>query len=187
MNQENLNSGLVWWKVALDKDGAILSCEQADCVKKGTSLITYVQANSKVEACSFAKAWLANRRSKQNAAEKARNDRCRAQGLCIKCRRNPLITKNHCRECADYIAAAVQRSEARKRGENVPLKRAETSAEQQLIRARQKAKMKSFKPKRILELFDKLGPKDFRAYFQGLADSEATLLKEAIKRGSVIQ
>lgn len=48
---------MMWWRVELDKAGAILKVEQVEAREKGTSRICFVEANSKAEACSEAKAW----------------------------------------------------------------------------------------------------------------------------------
>lgn len=83
----------MFWKVELDKEGSILSCEAVESKGRSGALIAYIEAETKALACSGAKTWHETRKRKALAySERVRNDRaksgkCTNHGCKMPCRR----------------------------------------------------------------------------------------------------
>jgi len=75
----------MWWRVELDKLGAILNCVQVSEPDKGSRLLAFVQGDTKEQACSNVKDWYRKFRAQQLASKQRRDARRKAAGLCTYC------------------------------------------------------------------------------------------------------
>lgn len=85
-----------WWRVELDASGAILSCEAVEAKTKGTKHVRFVEASSKAEACSFAKAWHEKYKAGLRASHAIRAARCKEAGRCIRCTTTNVAGSPYC-------------------------------------------------------------------------------------------
>jgi hypothetical protein len=195
MNNTNATAsaepGLLWWKLTLDKSGAILSCEQVDQVEANGKLTCYVQATGKVDACARTKAWWEARKARKLAYKTQRRAALAAKGLCRCGRRPPKPGGKACQDCLTLGAAQLKRSRDRQKGLDVPLKAPRYATEAAAIEAYRNAerasKQKNAGPNKraglhcflrghiVLAQFDALGPEAFRAWLvQKIEDSKGT-------------
>jgi hypothetical protein len=133
-----------WFRVELDRSGAILRCTQIEAVEENKRLVCYVQAVDKAEACSKAKSWSAER----IAARKATFQRRRDEGKCARCERPAVPGQKTCSAHRPLSAAA----------------RANQQAAWDRAAAREAAKEACGELPRILRRFDALGPEKFRSW-----------------------
>jgi hypothetical protein len=161
-----------WWKVELDKSGAILTCEHVDAVAKGNRLLAFVQASTKAEACSAAKMWWAAQQAKRRAWNVSREARLLQAGLCKVCGRNANVTGR--KRCEPCLARRRERDVQIYHGAPKLVERHSGEDAAMLAYQRQQreyAKRKNAEDPRcqlrwsaLVEKFDALGPEAFRAW-----------------------
>lgn len=91
----------MWFRVELDKTGAIVACKQVENRSSGSSLVVYVDADSNEKAVSYALEWRENyvRRTRENRARHV--EKCVARGQCIDCPNEAEAGSRRCRRCID--------------------------------------------------------------------------------------
>jgi len=145
-----------WFRVELDKSGAILKCEQVEAKESGGRYVRFIEASTKAEACSAAKAWHEAKKARNRAGDKVRAELRKKQGLCRKC-------TNRARRaglCEAHHAAAIAAQRRSRTGESTP--RPALSADEAQARARGQCRASPFRV--CLRRFDELGPERFRAW-----------------------
>lgn len=158
-----------WFKLTLDKSGAILTCEQVDAAEKNGTLTCYIQATTKVEACSDAKKWYQNRSCLRAASNRKGREARRLAGLCVDCGNSPVLKKR--KTCDRCVNRRRQRRDDIKNG--IRAVRAPLSPEQAL--AAQKASAARWGKRRIsastvLEILDRAGPDALRRWLVELIE-----------------
>lgn len=165
-----------WWRVELGKDGAIKSCEEVDETSKQGRHVRFVEAQTKAEACSYAKKWYAKNLERDRKRGREKRKILQEQGLCTSCGKRPLETKHLCICCRDRIN---RRRNERYAGSSL-LINLDGNPERHLEMRRQtKLRFEKRQRERVKEqlgaayaistvrffkrLFDKLGPERFRA------------------------
>jgi hypothetical protein len=146
--------GLLWWKVVLSPDGGIRSCEQVSAVQESGSLVTYVQATRKADACSAAQDWKRRYDERKRAAAKARKQAAEKAGKCNKCRAQPAAPNR--KRCVHCIESA--KNPAKPDGLTVACEQAQARASSAVV---------SFRASllgTVLVQFDAREPADFRAW-----------------------
>lgn len=170
---------MFWWRVELDKSGAILTCDYVADKGRNGGRVIFVEADTKANACTAAKAWhrrFIEYQRGRSAKYEARNI---AAGLCAKCRAPKPPERLAKRQCADCTARQIARAKAVKAGlvekkhkptdeelverharyiERAPVRRAASEA-----CAKRRAK-RTVSLVALLELLDKVGPTAFRAW-----------------------
>src|SRR3989304_4796467 len=100
---------MMWWRVELDKSGAILKVEQVEAsiayAIAGSKHVRFVEANSKAEACSDVKAWYAKYQANRCARSKRYHEKRKAAGLCVRGGKAGRPGKKWCQKCQDLYAA----------------------------------------------------------------------------------
>lgn len=168
----------MWFRIELDKAGAIRSCEQVAQGFDGSKYIRYVEAETKADACSRTKEWWARRRALDSERSKQTRLRRIASGLCeVGCKRRPRPGHLTCAECA---SAKKKRSRDRLQrlrdgntanlrlaadGEEGRLKRERENVArgQQMASARAGGHMAAIYLRLLMKL-DEWGPERFRAW-----------------------
>lgn len=105
-----------WWKIVVGDDGKVKSCELVDHAEKNGRTVFYVQAGDEDTAARLA----ANRYYAAN--NRRRRARYEAQGKCRCGRPKDSAEFKRCKVCRKLEAEHKDRHEARKRGEEVPLR-----------------------------------------------------------------
>jgi hypothetical protein len=166
-----------FFRIELDKTGAILSCSEVEASEKGGKFVRYVEALDAAGACEQVNAWWAARKAAHRASGAARVAARRAAGVCIDCAKPAVVGRARCSAHMRANYEGQLRAIARSAGESVPRMRAPTaeSAQQALARSRlhgARAVAKNGRHtesayRRCLAHFDKLSPKQFRAWLVG--------------------
>jgi hypothetical protein len=150
--------GVNWWKVSLDKDGTILGCEQVDEAARGSKLICYIQATSKVDAVC----------KKYSARIYAQH---KDAGQCTRspCKNPARPGRVTCAGCAHAINVQCAQRRARRKGGDLTDRRKTSTPE-----ARREAELETKRRWRkdkitlfghiVLREFDARGPEGFRAW-----------------------
>lgn len=169
-----VGSARKWFKVTLDKTGAILSCEEVDAAERSGKLVRYIESLDKAGACSEAKAWHERLRARDRERCRRRHAERDARGLCRQCGKSPRDTKLYCRACVDR---KNKRRRDLRNGIGEPPRKWSESAEE--ARSKQLASQRARHSQRkathpelyvqmlacvVLREFDALGPKRFRAW-----------------------
>jgi hypothetical protein len=98
----------MFWRVELDKEGSIKSCDYVPEQGRNGGKVIYVEAETKALACAAAKSWYAGRQRRSREGL----ERARAKGKCGSCKsRNARPGKASCQQCCD--AAADQKKRKR--------------------------------------------------------------------------
>lgn len=147
-----------WHRVHFNKDGSVQSCERVDGAKNERGgYIQYVQADSKEEAIVLARERVTKYeewRSRYRDLGRAREQRLRESGLCVKCGKRPLATKNECRACADRALARQSKVTA---GEIARKPIARTDAEKVAALGRIEESRKAERRSRNARIIERLG------------------------------
>lgn len=154
----------MWWRVELDKTGAVTRCQQVEAVTRGSVAVTFVQAESEGEACTAALLWNERRKAAARSSQRRVRDRRLAAGLCCRCGKAPFVTgrqtcvactaKQQERDSWEYAASAKTRA---------PTLTPEQALELHRARARRVSIMK-IRIDHVLERFDLLGAEAFRSW-----------------------
>jgi hypothetical protein len=126
----------MFWRVELDKEGAILSCDLAEEKGKRGGRIIYVEAETKAQACSEAKAWHQNLKAKKRERVRKYATARMAIGKCIAC--GKASPKPGCKTCQ----ACITRINAKQRDRRMGIVRPRPSPEQ--IREKAQARARKF-------------------------------------------
>lgn len=156
----------MWWRVELDKTGAILTCDfVADKGKNGGHVI-FVESETKVQACSAAKAWHQRKLARVTANQKNRREQLRASGRCTRCR-GPMAPertgKLRCQVCVDAQRLARRDQKAAGRHRKV-LSPEEIRENARICQRRINLRRCERTWQSLLDQFDQLGPAAFRAW-----------------------
>jgi hypothetical protein len=149
----------MWYKIVLNKDGSIASCEEAaQSLDQGRSVI-FVEAESRRAAMLAAKV-------RRNARKMAYDHKLTALGLCRDCRKPARAGKLRCVECSERKS---RYDKERARGTYVP----PTSEERSQRRI---GRPKTSNERLILlyecrKVFDERGHREFRRWLQGQIDA----------------
>jgi hypothetical protein len=164
---------MMWWRIELDKSGAIKTCEQVELAAKSTSLVRFVEANSKAEACSDVKSW--HRRYLEKARERTRSriESARAKGMCVGCKARP--AKAHRSTCQRCLDQTVKRRRDVRNGAPVRVLLTPEQAQAHVRESKERARRNRVLIE-CLKQFDARGPEAFRAW-----------LVAEIERRSVVQ
>lgn len=78
----------MWFKVTINKDGSVASCEQTDASYESGKTVRYVEADSREQALGIVAQW---QRELENARTKNQkyHREIRARGICSGCRKRP--------------------------------------------------------------------------------------------------
>lgn len=181
------------FRVEIRKDGSVASCTEVELSLQNSKHVFYVEAKDRSDAVSRAKA-------RFDSLNRSRN-RAKDSGLCISCMREPRVTANHCRPCADKqvlrarerrglehlpeperLAAHAARIEAKRANASEQLAKAREHSSES-VRSASDARWDSsdFIPNRMmvgvlrqcLRAFDR-NPSGFRAWLMALLARETT-------------
>lgn len=113
---------MMWWRVVLDKDGSIKSCDQVEASEKGSATIVFIRANSKVEACVDAKEWLLHKQDLTKQRWEREKQHKSGTALCsvCSCKRIAEGGRSLCRYHLDLARLRAARSK-RERGRNTSI------------------------------------------------------------------
>jgi len=105
----------MWWRVELDKTGAILSCEHAAMGFTGSRYIRFVEAETKHAACTDAKTWWLLRSERRAGTDRQYRARRKAEGTCINGKGHgpPEPGKTRCANCSRLKAEGERRRHER--------------------------------------------------------------------------
>jgi hypothetical protein len=160
--------GMLWWRVVLDKDGSIKECTQVEATGKGGGHVRYLQANTKAEACSYAKAWYEKYKATKREAEVRRLLKCKAEGRCTSCRKAPARPgKVTCQACCNQVVRRrkdVREGREQKREILTPEETLRRVRERQIRCNAQHGGSLGWTLQKCLKQFDALGPEAFRAW-----------------------
>jgi hypothetical protein len=166
--------GMVWWRVLLDRDGSVRSCEQVEAVEKDGQSAVFVQANNAAQAVMRAKSWLERRRASRRRSEAKRKERNR-DGICRDCKEPVCATsRRYCQEHLEHHRELGRRwyhGESTPRQERSPLEMQQHVNEQARGYRRQQVQLND-----VLEKYDTLSPRAFRAW----------LVSEIVLRGGTV-
>ena len=176
MGKEKLEQdGLLWWRVELDREGSIKSCEQVEYASTPGRLVRFVQANAKDLACAAAKAWYAKRLAGYKKNSATRRESRKREGKCIRCSRPKQPERLSALLCVRCCQLAAEAEKLRAQSPR-PLK---TAAEQHQIflesmaRSRRKRVYANISLVGLLERFDAAGPEAFRAWLVERIEAKA--------------
>lgn len=149
----------MWYKIVLNKDGSVASCEEAAPSLDEGRCVLFVEAASKQAAIEAAKV-------RRNSRKLAYDAKLKALGLCVDCRKPAALGKTKCPAC---IELQRTRDRARANGAYIPL-----TPEQ---RSQLRTGRKHTNNERLILLyecrrvFDERGAKAFRAWLQSEIDA----------------
>lgn len=155
----------MWFKIELDKSGAITSCEQVAAAFNGSKYLRYVEAETKAQACSDVKAWYEKYSARRLEKKRALDELIASKTTCSKCSRAP------------WRAGATRCSEHRFRANGGRLERVAMPAAAESTADRASRELRDLyrhMTKRmwldILGKLDALGPAGFRSWLCLKAD-----------------
>jgi len=131
----------MFWRVELDKEGSIKSCELAEAVAKSGGKVAYIEADSKTNACLLAKLWYQSHLKRDRDRQKKVRAAKSASGECRECKAEAEPGKRHCK-------AHLSRANSRFHGETPG--RLPIGVNVSIYQ--------------VLSKFDALGPDGFRAW-----------------------
>jgi hypothetical protein len=156
----------MWWRVELDKTGAILNCELSAGAHEKQRLVTYIEAETKAEACSGATAWYARRLAGYAKNSKTRREKRTREGKCIRCSQPKEATRMQLLLCLRCKALAAE-AEARGAGTPRPARNADEQRQAFLAtmeRCKRRRAQANVSLVGLLERFDAGGPERFREW-----------------------
>lgn len=108
----------MWYRIELNKDGSIASCEQVEGSLKGGRYVRFFEADSSAGAVAMAALWW-HQRTTTSARHARRRADMKAKGVCTTCMVNPAaVDLTECPECiAEKKRLREERAERRKRGD----------------------------------------------------------------------
>lgn len=130
-----------WWRVEVDEKGGIVSCEQVDAEKEGTSRVTYVRARTRDDVINRAKGWHTRHLEYQRVSAKRLAARRKAQGQCRYCE-SPICEESGFM-CERHLISMREAKRRHARGESKPRTRANSTAlyQQQLADHRRRTRL----------------------------------------------
>lgn len=163
----------MFWRVELDKSGAILTCDLVPDQGKNGGRVIFVEAETKATACSNAKAWHERRKTLRARCDKKRSDDLKARrkaGLCTVCGRpagpgkrpyyGQTVSASVCQPCSTTLAA---RRTERENGAAPKMRAHRISPEEAVVSALRTRKLR-LGLGTVLKKFDALGPVAFREW-----------------------
>lgn len=148
----------MWFRIELDKTGAILTCEETGEALRSGRYIRYIEADNKAAACSFAKQWYEKRKAWRRKSDKKLQDTRRAAGLCRSCTQ-PVCAAS-IKFCEYHLELSKIHQRRWARGEAVPIPVADPVAarERELTRLREKYQERrmALTPRQVLAKYDEL-------------------------------
>ncbi len=180
--------GLLWWRVELDRDGSIKTCSEIEYASTPERYVRFIQASTRVEACSVAKEWWARRSSRSSACSQARRLELKVAGRCTRCRERPLCNATHCVRCRDIV-------NRRNRDLRAGAEREKKALDPVEAQARERASHLKFReshPERYatlrfvaaLKKFDELGPQKFREWLVERIESVKTSVAQSVPQAA---
>jgi hypothetical protein len=158
----------VWWRVELDKDGSIKTCDAVEASQKGSTYLRFVEAETKAHACTTVKKWYETK--KRNAAvQSARAYASRkAAGTCLMCTQPKAPGRAMC----ELHLRVHREAEQRRRNGDTSHARPHVPPAIQLAAERERGRVwarahggsEGRMMRRCLKQFDALGPEAFRAW-----------------------
>lgn len=146
----------MWFRIELDKSGAILACTQVEMSEAGGKLVRYVEAETKTEACKGVKAWFADRKAKQERCRVAKQAERKQRGHCSRCDRKA----THGPLCGIHHARLQENRRRFREGKTEPRKEL---TPREAREAYENNRIRMALP-RVLREFDARGPEAFRAW-----------------------
>lgn len=123
----------MWFRVELDKAGAILTCEEVAGTTAPSRFVRYIEAPDKAKACSLAKQWWELQLQRCRDAKARLRERRIAGGQCSECETPALAGRRMCTRHAQAVTAAAARTAARRKSGDVrDLRRGDKTPEQRL-------------------------------------------------------
>lgn len=96
----------MWFRIELDKTGAVLSCEQVESSASNGKHVRYVEADDKTKALVLVAAWYKQSEYARSRRIAIRTSRER-HGLCVQC--GDPLTDGRCETCREKRRAQAQR------------------------------------------------------------------------------
>lgn len=161
-----------WFKLTLDKSGAILACEQVAAAEKDGKLTCYMQATTKAEACSAAKEWYRKVKDRTEACRKLRHAARKAAGLCLDC--GVKAPESFRVLCATCLEAKRKRDARHRAGLSKP--QGSLTAEQVKKNCRltqKRCDARRVRAGTVLEILDRVGPDALRRWLVELIEKGA--------------
>jgi hypothetical protein len=155
----------MFWRVELDKEGSLKSCDA--CAERGKNgqRVIYVEAEDKPSACTAAKQWWEKRKNYNAELSRRRSKELASKGLCTSCGQRPLVNKWYCEQCR---ARSNERHSARRQGAAPPPQRPASTPEEARERWRESSRnhggSRGYLLRRALKNFDALTPTEFRRW-----------------------
>lgn len=110
----------MWFKVEINQDGTVKTCEQVDARSNGQGAIVYVEADSAESAVCKAVIWRREYLEMARKKSQAQRDRALEAGLCCVCKkRNPRPGKKQCYQCAQHGSEGQAAKYARMRAAGI--------------------------------------------------------------------
>ncbi len=106
--------GKRWWRIEVDSDGKVVSCEPVELKESDQALIFYVEAKNRAQAGR--RAWNAHCK----IVQRRRREQLRAEGKCAWCARKNDRSSGRCADCQKKDVEYGRRARAAARGEAVP-------------------------------------------------------------------
>lgn len=107
-----------WWRVEVDSTGEIVSCEQVEEEKRGTTRVSYVWGSSRVEAVQRARDWHKRHLRYQSESAKRLASKRRAAGQCRHCER-PICPDSRY-VCSEHLEKRREWNRRHRHGETTP-------------------------------------------------------------------
>jgi|SRR6188508_316119 len=157
----------MFWKVEIDKEGSILSCETVASIGKNGSRVIYVEAETKVDACTNAKAWHEHKKAYMRTFTKERRDKRIRDGMCTGCGKNRAREgRRTCTTCANSQSAR-DKSGGAGRELLTPEEAARRQEAQSTDWRRRRGGSKGSTLRGVLHKFDEMNPDTFRLWLVG--------------------
>jgi hypothetical protein len=95
----------MWFKVTINKDGSVASCENVGAALENGKTVRYVEADSSEAALKIVAAWQRDR-EQRHVRERAKYQQMKASGLCLHCLKVPRVPDRvHCAACLEWHRA----------------------------------------------------------------------------------
>lgn len=173
---KSLDEGMSWWRVAMDRDGSVHSCEQIELVATPGRVVgyVYVQANDRAAAVAKARAWYERRKEIRRKADQKRSAARKAKGMCRDCPAK--VCAESMLYCAEHLARHREAVRRHDRGETRHPRPNPIAAMKHDQKRRKLYQHQMMHLGRVLQKFDDLGPSGFRVW----------LVTEIEKRGGTV-
>lgn len=152
----------MFWRVEIDNEGGIFSCDAADAMGRNGRRVIYVEAETKVEACSRAKSWHEHKKDYMRTLSKERRERRIRDGLCVQCgKARSREGRRTCTGCANNQSARDKAGPAGREA-LTPEEAMRRQQEQSKSWHKRRGGSKGTTLRTVLRQFDQLNGDDFR-------------------------